>query len=123
MSNPVIMPIRTISEANVAGHKHWGTNMRRVKKQRGDAELMFGATGARWQRDGCYPCVITFTRISNGPGLDPEDNLPASIKHVRDGVADAMGLTSDRDPRVKWVYLQQRGKGYEVHVLLERQAL
>jgi hypothetical protein len=49
-------------------------------------------------------CRVTITRLS--PGTLDDDALPASAKHVRDGVADWLGV-DDRDPHVEWRYAQQ----------------
>lgn len=59
-----------------------------------------------------FVCV-KLTRIAPSSGLD-SDALPASMKSVRDGIADALELKSDRVPEVKWLYDQQRGKDYAV---------
>jgi hypothetical protein len=57
------------------------------------------------------------TRVAPGNGLD-SDNLPVSMKHVRDGIADAMGV-DDRDERVTWEYAQERGKPGEYKVKVD----
>lgn len=41
--------------------------------------------------------------------LDVGDNLPASCKHVRDGVADALEL-DDATPAISWGYDQEAGE-------------
>ena len=43
----------------------------------------------------------------------------SSLKAVRDGVADALGLASDRDPRVAWVVDQERGEPRQYAVRVE----
>ena len=48
------------------------------------------------------------------------DNLAAALKHVRDGVADALGM-DDGDPRLVWLYGQRRGRPGEYAVLVEIQ--
>jgi hypothetical protein len=70
--------------------------------------------------------VVTLTRLAPSRGLD-DDNLAASLKAVRDGVADALGLAEDRDPRVTWRYAQANGRavlglpsGYGVRIEIER---
>lgn len=60
--------------------------------------------------------IITLTRIA--PRAFDDDNLAASFKALRDGVAD--GLTvDDGDPRVTWRYAQRRGKAREYAVIIE----
>lgn len=60
---------------------------------------------------GAYPlpCRVLCVRIAPSVGLDPHDALPGSLKSIVDGIADALGLASDRDPRVEWSYDQRRG--------------
>ena len=68
--------------------------------------------------DSNHRCVVTITRIA--PRALDDDNLAASAKHVRDGIADAMGL-DDRDPRVRWRYAQRSdGRGvYGVEIRID----
>ena len=61
---------------------------------------------------------MRLTRI--GPRRLDSDNLAAALKHVRDGVADALGM-DDGDPRLVWLYGQRRGKPGEYAVLVEIQ--
>jgi len=65
------------------------------------------------------PCVVTVCRIANSTGLDEHDNLPGSLKACIDQVAHWLGLKDDRDPRVTWVYAQERGKAFAVRVTVE----
>lgn len=107
------LPIRTVSEAN--SHEHWRFRQRRAKAQRAHAGMaMFGLPQS--QRIGLLPCTVKLTRISSGM-LD-SDNLPPSMKHVRDGIADAFGI-NDRDPRIEWKYDQERGKRGQFAVRVE----
>ena len=55
------------------------------------------------------PCTVLVRRVAPSSGLDPHDSLPASLKSIVDGIADALGLASDRDARVRWTYAQRRG--------------
>jgi len=63
--------------------------------------------------------VITLTRIAPRR-LDPGDNLNSSMKAVRDGIADALGI-DDGDARLTWKYAQRKGnpKEYAVEVEVE----
>lgn len=63
------------------------------------------------------PIRITMTR--HGPRkMDEGCGLNASLKAVRDGVADWLGV-KDNDPRIEWVYRQQVGRWYGVRVQAE----
>jgi hypothetical protein len=53
-----------------------------------------------------------------GPRALDDDNLRASLKAIRDGVADALGI-DDGDPRITWEYAQERRKAYGVRIRIE----
>ncbi len=103
----VILPIRTVSEANV--REHWAVKAKRAKAQRDAAFLML----RRYRRtfSGTKLHVI-LTRIGKRE-LD-SDNLARSFKAVRDGIADAFG-TDDGADRWTWEYRQEKGE-YSVRV-------
>ena len=104
-SRSVRMPIRTYSIANE--RLHWRTRAKRAKVQRSAARMLCPA-------DLVLPLTIRIVRVS--PRELDSDNLAISAKHVRDGIADRLGI-DDRDPRVTWVYAQARG--YDFSVLVE----
>ena len=64
------------------------------------------------------PLVITITRV--GPRELDTDNLAASAKHIRDGIADWLGI-NDRLKLLRWEYAQERGapKEYGVKVRVQ----
>ncbi len=68
------------------------------------------------------PVTVLVTRVAPSSGLDPHDGLRASLKGVVDGIADALGLKSDRDPRVSWAYDQRRGMRAEWAVTIRIEA-
>lgn len=105
----VTIPLRTVSEAN--SHEHWRVRQKRAKGQRHTAELVVRTAGSAFEdRTVRLPLTVTLTRIA--PRSLDSDNLAGSQKHVRDGIADALGI-NDRDPGVTWTYAQERGaKGY-----------
>lgn len=98
MTLSLVIPIRTISEANVRSHFH--AKAKRVKEQRSVARW---TVGTRWRSVG-LPCVVKLTRVA--PKELDDDNLRSALKAIRDGVADALGI-DDRDSRVTWDYAQQ----------------
>lgn len=58
---------------------------------------------------GLLPCTIWLGRVAWTKGMD-RDGLEAALKAIRDGIADALGLSDDNDPRVEWApYTQRRG--------------
>jgi hypothetical protein len=96
----LVIPVRTVSEAN--SHEHWRARQRRAKEQRGIALLVARGLG----KPPAAPLTITLTRVS--PRALDSDNLAGSQKHVRDGIADWLGV-DDGDPRLTWLYEQRRG--------------
>ena len=109
----IVIPVRTVSEANRASHEHWRVRQQRAKTQRRAAGMLCLAF-----RPFELPLTVTITRVA--PRALDDDNLASSQKHVRDGIADALGI-DDRDPRVSWRYAQRRGdpKKYFVEVIIE----
>jgi hypothetical protein len=106
------------------GNGYAGSRFGQAKKnreQRRRAQLhTLGALGkARVDRRELIPAIVTISRLSAGQ-LD-DDNLAASIKHVRDGIADALGI-DDGGPFVQWRYAQIKvaPKVYAVRVQIEK---
>jgi hypothetical protein len=90
------VPVPVRSEANLRGR--WQGRAPKIAKQRkAVAHHLAGIAGLP------KPAIITFVRIGRR-SLD-DDNLAAGFKHVRDEVAKLLGF-DDRDPAVKWEYLQ-----------------
>jgi hypothetical protein len=104
------IPLKTSNPLN-GSHGHWAARARTRATQRQIAGLAFrSAMGRR----ALLPCVVTLTRLAPSSGLD-DDNLRASFKSVRDGIADALGI-DDRNPLVTWAYGQERAKSYGVRI-------
>jgi hypothetical protein len=103
------------SESNARGH--WAEKARRASAARGLASLATRAYSAsycgvpvfRWF--GGTGIVVTLVRLA--PRELDDDNVRGALKSVRDGVADALGLASDRDKRVTWRYEQRKGASRE----------
>lgn len=115
----LILPIRLVSEANRASHEHWRIRHKRAQSQRALARM---TTAPQVPRCGfALPLMVTLTRIA--PRSLDSDNLAASAKAARDGVADALGV-DDGDERIEWVYAQRRGKPkeYAVEIVVESRA-
>lgn len=77
--------------------EHWATRARRARKHRAAALVV---------RQHPLPCAVRIIRI--GPRRLDDDNLVASAKHLRDGIADRLGV-DDADSRVVWEYAQEIG--------------
>jgi hypothetical protein len=93
----ILLPIHTGLGLNE--RTHWAARARKVKAERQAAYLVTPRAE--------LPCTVTLTRLSAGE-LD-DDNVRGSLKGVRDGVADRLGV-DDRDPRVTWNYAQEKVK-------------
>jgi hypothetical protein len=120
----VTFPMRTVSEANRRGH--WSKHSGRTKGQREAAGLVVQAESQKlYQRRSStlmsvgaqWPMKVTLARLA--PRDLDDDNLRGALKAVRDGVADALGI-DDRDPRVTWLYAQEKAKGYAVRITITR---
>jgi hypothetical protein len=107
------MPIRTISESNSTWHWARKNKLHHIQKE--------------WVRIFFFkekpiillPCEITIVRCS--PRMLDCDNLPASLKYVRDSIADGIfpGLRPGRADGKKeliWKYGQQYSKRQKVVV-------
>ena len=109
----VYLPVRTVSTLNA--REHWSKRAPRAAEHRALARMLLTAR----VRGIGLPVQVTFTRVAPRE-LDPGDTLPASMKGVRDGVADALGV-DDRSPQVTWAYRQRRGavREYGVEISVE----
>ena len=111
--------LQTVSEANPKRAGKWWEKSKRTKHQRATTIIVLNAKmGRRAIPEG--PLDVTLERIAPSDGLD-DDNLRPALKAVRDGVADFLGLKSDRDPRVAWHYHQSRG-AYAVRITIAARA-
>lgn len=63
------------------------------------------------------PFRITLTRIA--PRKLDDDNLRGGLKHVRDGVADALKIDDRESPMLSWDYAQERGRPKEYGLRIE----
>jgi len=111
MISLTIPGLRLVSEANA--HEHWRHRAKRAEAQRAATLLLARTALARGRPQ--LPLVVTITRL--GPGKLDSDNLTGSAKHVRDGVAQALGI-DDGDDRVTWVVGWRKAKGYGVEVTI-----
>lgn len=107
----ITLPLRLQSVNNV--REHWAARAKRRKSQRGPTTLAV----AYYAREIGLPAAVTLTRVA--PRSLDGDNLQASFKSIRDGIADAFGV-DDRDLRITWHYAQRRGapKEYAVEIAI-----
>lgn len=100
------LPIKIVSEANQ--RDHWSARARRFKAHK-QASLALTVTIP-------FPLTITLTRI--GPRTLDTDNLAGGFKGLRDGIAARLKV-DDADPRITWVYAQQKGAPKEYAAIVE----
>lgn len=96
----IVVPIRTVTESNTKGH--WRTKARRAKDQRTTMRLVLDANFSVPP----LPVTVTFTRLGSGRYVD-DDNLPSCSKHLRDSIAEWLGI-DDGGPHATWKYAQER---------------
>lgn len=87
---------------------HWSKRHRRAASERKAAFLMMPRVE--------IPCTVKMTRVA--PRALDDDNLRGSLKNLRDGIADRLGV-DDRSPLVKWEYAQERGPARHYSVVVE----
>lgn len=99
-------------------HAHWCIRHKRASQQRYAARVATGAyvghKPAIAVQRGTVRLVVTITRL--GKGTLDSDSLPPSAKHVRDGIADALGVDDGDETRVTWQYRQERAREWGVRV-------
>ena len=105
------VPVRTWSMANTRWH--WAKKARIARWQRRTTKRIVAETITGKLR---LPLRITMTR--QGPRRLDDDNLAVALKHVRDGVADALGV-DDGDRRLAWRCRQERCREYAVRIEIE----
>lgn len=104
------IPIKSVSVANM--RMHWAVKAKLAKAHRTAARAAM--TGAATSAPP-PPLTVVLTRL--GPRTLDGDNLQASLKAVRDGIADWLGL-DDGHAGLDWQYRQRRGPyGVEVEVI------
>ena len=98
------LPIKLESTANARWH--WRKKAAHARQQRQTARLIVMPVE--------LPILVLITRV--GPRKLDSDNLAISAKHVRDGIADVLGVDDGDETKVRWEYAQEKGKGYGCRV-------
>lgn len=104
----VRIPIRTVNGSNA--REHWGAKQRRAKADR-DAVAWLLAGKAKPP----LPVRVTLTRQGPNRRAMDGDGLQAALKHVRDQVAEWLGV-DDASPLVVWEYWQEHAREYAVRI-------
>lgn len=102
--------LHTVSEANC--FEHWAAKAARHKIHKNEIKKLFLTSF----KEAFLPCQITMTRIS--PRFLDSDNLIMAFKWIKDAISEGFipgtraGM-ADNDPRMTWVYNQEKGKPKE----------
>jgi hypothetical protein len=110
------LPIEAVNTSN--RREHWTERSARNQVQRSGTRLALNAKRVCAQVTLNDGLLVTVTRVAPRE-LDSHDNLRTALKPVVDGVADALRLKNDKDPRVTWRYAQRRGKVRQYAVEIE----
>jgi len=108
----VMLPLRTVSGANI--REHWAAKAARAKLQRSTARMML-LLDKKWCAQQNH-FAVKLTRIA--PKKLDSDNLEISFKAIRDGIADAIGIDDGSD-RFTWNCAQESGNPKEYAVRVE----
>ena len=105
------LPLKIESNANL--REHWHARAKRTKMQRWTAGCAVAVS-----KDWKLPAGrFTVRLVRIGRRLLDDDNLCSGFKAIRDGVADGLGV-KDNNPRIKWMYAQEKGKEYSCRIEL-----
>jgi len=113
----LLVPIRTVSEANMTG-EHWTKKHRRHKLQKQAVKDEFIKISEKINT----PCEVNLTRIA--PRNLDYDNLCSSQKTIFDALCDCIipGLKAGRadgEGKIKAHYFQEKGRPKEYAVKIE----
>jgi hypothetical protein len=97
------MPVRLVTELNM--REHWRARHGRTTKQRHATAVALLAF-APWRWDQRHALEVTIVRIAP-KRFDVGDNLEACAKHIRDQLAQWLGVNDNSD-RVTWRVEQER---------------
>lgn len=95
-----VIPCKTVTESNAK--EFWRVKYARSKQQRAITAQVVAPL-----EKPSIPCVVQFTRVSRG--IMDDDNLPSSIKHLRDEIAKWLGVDDRHRHIVRYEYDQRRG--------------
>jgi hypothetical protein len=122
MFKQIQIPLEIVSEAN--RREHWAVSHQRHKRQKEciTYHLMMHNISRM------LPVAVTMTRCS--PRSLDDDNLVMAFKYIRDAISEYLifnplnkkGIApgrADSDPRIKWIYFQEKNHQRGVKVAFE----
>ena len=111
MLDVTIPNLRLVSEANA--HEHFWKRTKRANEHHAAVEAALQAWGPK---PSTYPLLVIITRYA--PAKLDSDNLQGSAKHVRDAVAEWLGI-DDKCDAVLWFVAQvQQSKTYACRIFI-----
>ena len=118
LGSSTIIGLRTHTNA---GGEHRFKRARRVATERESAYLAaLVALPPRNPLPTTGRFVVGLTRVSPATRPPDDDNARVAMKHVRDGIADRLGVDDGDTSRVRWEYATERGPwGVRFTVALE----
>ena len=122
------IPLKTVSEANSS--EHWTLKRNRHKEQ----QFLVREAYYKYVKIINFSAVITLTRLS--PRLLDDDNLVSAFKWIRDELSECIFPSNDfcinkigraffvkgrkdADPRLKWIYKQEKNPISSILIQIE----
>lgn len=116
----IVIQLPGVPRNRLNRRRGWWADWREGKRRRASACMIVSAAFVEsrfWFERHIWPVTVLLRRI--GPRMLDDDNLVASLKSDRDGIADALGM-KDNDKRLVWKYAQaSTGKKDGGFVLVE----
>lgn len=101
----ITLPLNLKSTSNL--REHWAEKAKRTKAQRATVALLCGKA----LKEAAHPAASYVVQlIRRGKRKLDDDNLQAAFKAVRDEVAERLGFSDDANPRLAWMYSQEKGE-------------
>ncbi len=101
-----VLPLFIPSGGN-ARDGHWSDRNARIRSIRTAVCIVTRTMREPWMLP---PAKLHVLMVRQAPRILDTDNLATALKPVRDGIADGLGLPSDRSERVFWQFHQEKNK-------------
>lgn len=108
----IALPLKVNTRGN--NRQQWYFDAKTAKQERDAAYVAIRALPRR----PALPVKVTLTRYAPRP-LDEFGNLPSSMKHVVDGIAEAYGVDDKRIDLYGWNCKQVKSAEYGVGIRIE----
>lgn len=109
-----VISVKTVNPLNV--REHHFERATRAQRERSSARMraLMALPPRSWPRGSLQMIpkfLVELIRVhpARAKPLDPHDALPASCKHVVDGICDHLGVDDGNTARVRFTYAQEVG--------------